>query len=75
MNSSAYSRQAWRISTASMSFFFEPSFLSTFCSIGQAVAVPAGHVGRVEAHHARLRTTTSFRILFSAVPRWMCPLA
>ena len=35
MYSSAYARQARRISTALISRFFEPSFLSTCCSIGR----------------------------------------
>ena len=42
----------------------------------QPVAVPARHVRRVESgHRARLRTMKSFRILLSAVPTWISPLA
>jgi hypothetical protein len=40
-----------------------------------AVAIPARHIRRIEAGQLRDLTTMSFRILLTAWPRWMSPLA
>ena len=48
---SAYARHARRKSAVLICRFFGPSSRSTLSSIGQAVAVPARHVRRVEAQH------------------------
>ncbi len=71
----AYSRQAFRKVTGSISRFFEPSSLSTFSSIGRPWQSQPGTYGASKPACDFERTTMSFRILLSAVPMWMCPLA
>src|SRR5205085_1547538 len=81
MNFSAYSRQrrifsagsmAWRTSTDALS---RPSSLSTWCSMGSPWQSHPGTYTALRPSIERDFTTKSFRILLSAVPMWMCPLA
>ena len=74
-NFSAYARQAWRKASGDISRFFDPRSRSTFSSIGSPWQSQPGRYGASFPVADRLRTITSFRILLSTVPRWMCPLA
>jgi hypothetical protein len=71
---SAYLRHACRNAIGDIACFFAPRSRSTLSSIA-AVAVPPGPIGASMPIIEWLRTTTSFRILLRAVPRWMWPFA
>ena len=58
-----------------MSFFFGPSSLSSFSSMGRPWQSQPGTYGASKPIIDRERTTTSFRTLLSAVPRCTLPLA
>ena len=58
-----------------MLFFFDPSSLSTLCSIGSPWQSHPGTYTASKPAICRERTMMSLRILLRAVPMWMCPLA
>src|SRR5207342_3145747 len=74
-NRSAYARQARQKSATDMSRFFGPSSRSTRNSIGRPWQSYPTTYGASNPAIERDLTTSSFRILFSAVPMWMLPLA
>jgi hypothetical protein len=61
--------------TASLSLALGAILLLDLPFDRQAMAVPARNVRRILAEHLLERFTTSLRILFSAWPIWMAPLA
>ena len=72
---SAYARHARQKSATDISRFFGPSSRSTFNSIGRPWQSQPTTYGASNPAIERDLTTSSFRILFSAVPMWMLPFA
>jgi len=71
----AYARQASITAGRSMVRFLDPSSLSTLSSIGRPWQSQPGTKSAVSPFWLRYLTTMSFRILLSACPMWMSPLA
>ncbi len=72
---SAYSRQARRTASGSISSFLRPSFSSTLISIGSPWQSHPGTYGASNPAIVFVFTTKSLMHLLSACPRWIAPFA